>query len=76
MSTSRFSVSISDEIAQFVQNYQDEQKISSRSEVIERALKLLREKELQKAYYEAGQEWLNSEDSTLWENTITDELAD
>ena len=76
MSASRFSISISEEIAKFVESYQDDKNIGSRSEVIERALKLLREKELQQAYYEAGEEWLNSEDSTLWESTISDELPE
>ena len=72
----RFSVSISREIAQFVETYQQENDVKSRSEVIERALKLLREKELQQAYYEAGQEWLASEDAALWESASADGLAE
>lgn len=75
MST-RFSISISREIAQFVETYQQENDVKSRSEVIERALKLLREKELQQAYYEAGQEWSASEDASLWEGTSADGLAE
>ena len=72
----RFSISVSRDIAQFVEAYQQKNDVKSRSEVIERGLKLLREKELQQAYYEAGQEWLVSEDAALWENTSADGLAD
>ena len=74
--SARFSISISQEIAQFIESYQQENDVKSRSEVIERALKLLREKELQQAYYEAGQEWLTSEDAALWESASADGLAD
>ncbi len=75
MST-RFSISVSREIARFVETYQQKNDVKSRSEVIERALKLLREKELQQAYYEAGQEWLAGEDADLWESTSADGIAE
>ena len=72
--TSRFSISLPQDIAHFVETYQQEKGVKSRSEVIEKALKLLREKELGQAYRAAGQEWLSSEDAELWEATSADGL--
>lgn len=74
MNTQRFTVSVEKELAEFLDNYQEQHQVSSRSEVISKAIKLLRERELGRAYYEAGLEWAESEDAKLWEKTSGDGL--
>jgi Arc/MetJ-type ribon-helix-helix transcriptional regulator len=74
MNTQRFTVSVEKELAEFLDSYQKQHQVSSRSEVIAKAIKLLRERELGRAYYEAGLEWEQSEDAKLWERTSGDGL--
>lgn len=74
MNTQRFTVSVEKELAEFLDNYQEQHQVSSRSEVVAKAIKLLRELELGRAYYEAGLEWEQSEDAKLWEQTSGDGL--
>ena len=71
MSQQKLSVSISEPIAQFVASYQGTYKLKTKSEVVERALELLREQELEKAYAEAS-----SEVDPAWDVTLKDGLAD
>ncbi len=74
MNTQRFTISVEKELAEFLDNYQTQHQVSSRSEVIAKAIKLLRERELGRAYHEAGLEWEQSEDAKLWEKTSGDGL--
>ena len=71
MSQQKLSVSVSEPIAQFVARYQGTHKLKTKSEVIERALELLREQELEKAYAEAS-----SESDPAWDATLRDGLID
>ncbi len=71
MSQQKLSVSVSEPIAQFVTNYQGEHKLRTKSEVVELALELLRERELETAYAEAA-----SELDPAWDVTLKDGLAD
>jgi antitoxin ParD1/3/4 len=68
MNTQRFTVSVEKELAEFLNHYQEEHQVTSRSEVVAKAIKLLRERELGRAYYEAGLEWEQSEDDK-WRRT-------
>ena len=74
MNTQRFTISVEKELAEFLDSYQKQHQVSNRSEVIAKAIKLLRERELGRAYYEAGLEWEQSEDAKLWEKTSADGL--
>jgi Arc/MetJ-type ribon-helix-helix transcriptional regulator len=74
MNTQRFTISVEKELAEFLDNYQEQHQVSSRSEVISKAIKLLRERELGRAYHEAGLEWEQSDDAKLWERTSGDGL--
>lgn len=56
MSQRKLSVSLTEPIARFVDGYKGEHKLKTKSEVVERALKLLREQELERAYAQAGDE--------------------
>ena len=71
MSQRKLSVSVSEPIAQFVSRYQGAHQLKTKSEVVERALELLREQELEKAYAEAS-----SEIDPAWDVTLKDGLAD
>lgn len=70
----KLSISVPDDIAQYVAEYQENHAITSRSEVFVEAIKLLRERELADAYKAASSEWENSEDARLWERTTGDGL--
>ena len=70
MSVSKLSVSLTDELAGFVENYRKKRGFN-RSQVFEEAVRLLRSRELEAAYREA-----NAESDKELENTVADGLAD
>jgi Arc/MetJ-type ribon-helix-helix transcriptional regulator len=70
----KVSISLPLELLEFVEDYRESHNALSRSEVFALALKLLREKELAKAYAEASKEWDDSEDAKLWDSTVGDGL--
>jgi hypothetical protein len=70
MSVAKLSVSISRELAGFVENYRKKRRLS-RSQAFEEAVKLLRSRELEAAYREAS-----GEADKEWENTVADGLVD
>jgi len=70
----KVSISLPADIADFVEQYQQTHRLSSRSEVFVRAIGLLREHELAQAYREASLEWDASEDAKLWDKTAGDGL--
>jgi Arc/MetJ-type ribon-helix-helix transcriptional regulator len=67
----KMSISLSSSLAAFVESYRLNNNCKSRSQVIEQALELLREKALEKAYLEASQEA-----DSIWYLTIGDGLSD
>ena len=71
MSQQKLSVSISEPIAQFLSRYQGDHHLKTKSEVVERALTLLREHELERAYAEAA-----SEHDPAWDVTLKDGPGD
>ncbi len=70
MSIAKVSVSISHDLAGFVEKYRKKRGLN-RSQVFEEAVKLLRTRELEAAYREA-----DAEAEKDWENTISDGLTD
>jgi Arc/MetJ-type ribon-helix-helix transcriptional regulator len=70
----KLSVSVNQGFVPFIERYQQAHTVRTKSEVVERALELLRKAELEQAYKEAAQEWLENPDATLWENTVADGL--
>lgn len=64
-------MSVSEPIAEFVTNYQGAYNLRTKSEVVELALELLRERELEIAYAEAAGEL-----DPAWDATLKDGLAD
>lgn len=70
MSGEKISVSLPGPVVRFVESYKDNHQCKSRSQVIELALRLLQEKDLEDAYRQA-----NEEIDTKWEVTSTDGLS-
>lgn len=71
MATEKLSVSLSKSSVQFIENFKSTYHLRSRSQVIEKAVNLLKERELEDAYREA-----NEEIDSDWEVTVRDGLSD
>ena len=71
MAVEKLSISIPDSALQFVERYRKTHSIKTRSEVIQEALALLRERELDTAYRDA-----NVEFDADWDRVSSDGLAD
>lgn len=71
MAVEKLSISIPDSALQFVERYRKAHAIRTRSEVIQEALALLRERELDTAYREASAEF-----DSDWDRVSSDGLAD
>ena len=74
MSNIKLSISVDQDFAPFIERYQRQHAVRTKSEVVERALQLLRKAELQEAYRQAAEDWLENPDAKLWENTVADGL--
>ncbi len=68
----KLSVSLPEEDVEFVDRLAEEGGFSSRSAVLQRAIRVLRDLQLSGAYEEAWQEWDDSQDGKLWDNVIAD----
>ncbi len=71
MQSQKLSISLPPSLVQFIERYQAIAGCQSRSMVIAEALKLLQERELEKAYQDASQEI-----DPAWEVTVKDGLSD
>ena len=76
MATTKLSISVDPSLAQFIDSYQADNKVPTKSEVVERALKLLQKVELQREYAEAYAEWEESGEAAVWEATVGDGLGE
>lgn len=72
MTITKLSVSIDRQLLTFLEGYQHEHQIKSKSEVISEALRLLRERELETQYAAAMQEWQG--EAGAWEAVTADGL--
>jgi Arc/MetJ-type ribon-helix-helix transcriptional regulator len=70
----KLSVSLPQPQIAFLDRYQEANKLGSRSEALQHALRQLQERELEEAYRLAGEEWQASEDAALWEKVSGDGL--
>ncbi|MGI0480447.1 CopG family transcriptional regulator [Geminocystis sp. CENA526] len=71
MTAKKISISISADLAVFMENYKKSKDCKSISQIVEEALILLREKELENAYREA-----NTEIDDSWDVLAGDGLSD
>lgn len=72
----KVSVSLPEEDVAYIDEYAQRVGAQSRSSVLHQAVALLRMSELEIAYAAAFQEWHESQDHDLWDNTVSDGLAD
>lgn len=71
MQAEKISISLSKSLLQFIESYKIAKGCNSPSQVIEVALELLRNQELESAYRQAS-----SEVESAWELTVADGLTD
>lgn len=71
MHAEKISISLSEPLVRFVEQYRIAHQCKTRSQVFEEALDLLRARELELAYREADQE-----NDAAWEITSSDGLTD
>ncbi len=71
MLAEKLSISLPPDAVAFIETYRATHAIKSRSQVVELALRKLREQELEAAYREAA-----AETDQEWENTAGDGLSD
>lgn len=71
MQAKKISVSLPMSLVQFIQNYKTAHQYKSRSLVIQSALELLQQRELETAYRQASQEV-----DPDWDVTLADRLSD
>jgi Arc/MetJ-type ribon-helix-helix transcriptional regulator len=74
MAGMKVSVSLPAEDLAYIDEYAQRVGAPSRSSVLHQAVALLRMSELEAAYAAAFQEWQESEDKDLWEDTASDGL--
>ena len=70
MNQAKLSISVSPALVKFVEDYKDEHGLATKSSVVERALELLRSRELERAYAQAA-----TEVDPAWEEASADGLA-
>ncbi len=71
----KLSISLPDEDVEFLDRYASSQGFTSRSAVVQRAVRLLRSSQLGQAYEAAWLEFEATEDLTLWETAAPDGLG-
>ncbi|MFN8079801.1 MAG: ribbon-helix-helix domain-containing protein [Kineosporiaceae bacterium] len=72
----KLSISLSDEEVAALDKYAQAAGLPSRSAVIQQAIRLLGDPELEDAYAAAWEEWHASGDAEAWESTAADGLVD
>ena len=72
----KLSVSLSDDDVALLDEYARTTGLKGRSAVIQFALRLLRQAELEQDYAAAWEEWEASGEETAWDATAADGLAD
>lgn len=68
------SARVDEALVAYLDNYQKEHDVKSRSEVLEQAIKALRERDLDREYALAMAEWDASGDAELWDQVAGDGL--
>lgn len=71
----KLSVSLPKDDVRFIDSYGKAAGASSRSAVVQRAIRLLRAADLGTAYGDAWQEWESADDASLWDTTTADGLG-
>lgn len=70
----KVSISLPHDDLTFLDEYAQQAGLESRSAAVQKAIRLLRTRELEAAYAAAYEEWEGSEDAMLWDTTVGDGL--
>ena len=70
---SKFTVSISADLAKFIEQYQASHGLENRSEVIARGLQKLQDAELAAAYQAHAKEWNKNPEKDFWDKAAVDD---
>ena len=74
MNVAKLSVSLDPTKIKFIEQYQTNHEVRTKSEVVDRALELLQREELKLQYAAAYQEWHNSGEQKIWDAVTGDGL--
>ena len=74
MNVAKLSVSLDPRKLEFISKYQQTHGVRTKSEVVERAIKLLEHEELKTQYAQAYSEWAASGEETVWDVSSADGL--
>ncbi len=74
-SSSKVSITLRPDLMRFLETYQTQNRLESRSAVIHQALEMLRSETLAAEYREASQAWDASPDSEIWDRSAGDGLG-
>jgi metal-responsive CopG/Arc/MetJ family transcriptional regulator len=72
----KLSVSLPDDDVALIDEYARTSGLQGRSAVIQRALRLLRQADLERDYASAWEEWETSGDEAAWSVVVADGVAD
>ena len=73
MTVSKWTISLPPDLARFVERFQQDHDLNSRSEVIAQSLRALQETELAAAYREHAKEWQDDPDKEFWDQAALDD---
>lgn len=74
MQSQKLSISLTEDLVKFIDVYRTDKGLKARSEVIDRALRFLKQHALEVAYEEAYDEM--AQEAALWDATVGDGLTD
>jgi antitoxin ParD1/3/4 len=74
MQSQKLSISLTEDLVKFIDAYRTDQGLKARSEVIDHALRFLKQHSLEAAYEEAYSEM--AQEAALWDATVGDGLTD
>jgi hypothetical protein len=74
-SSSKISITLRPDLMRFLEIYQTQHALESRSAVIQQALEMLRLEALATEYREASKEWDASPDAAIWDHSSGDGLG-
>lgn len=72
----KLSISLSEDDLAILDRYADAAGLTSRSAVIQRAIRMLGDPALDDAYAAAWEEWESSADAAAWDSALADGLVD
>lgn len=72
--SSKISITLRPDLMRFLETYQTQHALESRSAVIQQALEMLRLETLATEYREASQAWDSSPDADIWDRSAGDGL--